>query len=125
MLSIVSEDFFFPDSSADRATEDISVAVEWSSGFITVDAASAISWTQIVDLPSGFTSEWQVTISADTVALLETTTTAVGMFVDAEMPVDWTLTIFTDLVIEGDIEFSRKTIGASLEPDDWEADHGS
>ncbi len=123
-LSVVAENFVFPDGNADRATEDAIVSVEWSSLFVTTDAAVFIEWAR------GFASDivgpadWTANISADVQVLIETAVTTASLVGDAEVPVEWTVPVLVDFIIDQEQWFDRETIGASLEPDDWEADHG-
>lgn len=124
-LSVLGENFLFPAANESLLVTDYATPIEWSSLFVTADATFFAGWTQ--SLASDFAApiSWTATISVDTQMLIETLTTPVVFHSDAEMQVEWTMPVMVDVVISGDRWFSRESIGSSLEPDDWEADHGS
>ncbi len=122
-LRVIGEDFFFPDAVTDRATADDTFVIEWSSNFITTDAAVAAEWLQAFDIAFNVPFSWRATISSDVRVLIETAITTVTFHNDAEAPIEWTMPVLVDVVIDGEIDLGRKTIGAGLEPDAWELAH--
>ena len=121
ILTIIGENFVFPDSNTDRPTVDNPIAIEWSSNFITEDSTFSVAWQRVtfVDITAG-NSSWAATISADTQALIDTGITLHSTFQDDSIPIEWKLRVLIDVVIEQEQWFGRNTIGSQLEPDEWE-----
>ncbi len=119
-LRVVGEDFFFPDATTDRATADNSFVVEWSSNFITTDAVVVAEWLRAFDVALNAPFSWCAMISSDVKVLIDTAQTTITFHNDADAPIEWTMPVLIDAVIEGEVKPDRKTIGAGLEPDAWE-----
>jgi hypothetical protein len=120
ILTIIGENFVFPDSNTYRPTIDNPIAIEWSSNFITEDTAFAAEWQRAAFVDIAGTSSWAATITSDTQALIDTGITLHSTFQDDSIPIEWKLRVLIDVVIDQEQWFGRDTIGSQLEPDEWE-----
>lgn len=123
-LSVVGESFIVPDTSFDIITEDHAAPVEWSAVAVTADATFEIECLTVTVADADGSADWfGSTLSADTVALIEWTQDTATASADAEAPVDFLSMIVTDATAPIERRRRHRTIGARLEPDEWEREH--
>lgn len=120
-LTVIGESFVFPDTNFDLITADYATPVEWSATGISASVTFEFGYVSNVVMDVDFSMDWYGTsLSADTLSLIDWTQDTASLVGDASMPISWVVQILVDETIVTEEGFGRKSIGAGLEPDEWE-----
>lgn len=105
-------------------TADSAAPAEWRTNLTTGADSIAFGFLQEVTQDVAGVASWTTTISADVLALIETSVTTQAQSADTASPIEWKSSLSVAVTVSDERWFDRKSIGASLEPDEWEEDHG-
>lgn len=125
LLSVIGENFIVPDGNFDVITANSATPIEWSSVAVARSATFGFEYSAVTTTDIEAPTDWFGTsISADTIALIEWTQDTTGTFADAEASIDFlNMSVLVDVVVPIERDISRHSIGAGLEPDEWEREH--
>lgn len=99
--------------------------VDWSFTGVTVSARFVVEAARADFVDAPFSVTWRrAALSPDADTLIEWGHETLAASGDAFVPLDFVSLGAVDIVVDLGIGFERGSIGASLEPDEWEREHG-